>query len=87
MGRMATLGDIIAANVRGDRAKRRWSQDELGRRLGMGRSTVGDLESGRRKVTADDLGPLCVVFGVDLAVLARGANPDELRALGLRNAQ
>lgn len=78
-----SLGDHIAANVRAERARRRWSQADLAERLGWARSTVGDLESGRRKVTADDLPVLCLAFDVPLSDLARGADPSDLDALGL----
>lgn len=80
---MASLGDHIAANVRAERARRRWSQADLAERLMWSRSTVGDLESGRRKVAADDLPALCIAFGVPLADLVRGAEPAEVAALGL----
>jgi transcriptional regulator with XRE-family HTH domain len=83
MDGMPTLGDRIAANVRGERARRRWTQGDLAERLGWSRSTVGDFESGRRKVTADDLPLLCEAFGFDLAELAHGADPADLRRLGL----
>jgi transcriptional regulator with XRE-family HTH domain len=75
---MPGLGDVIAANVRGERARRRWSQAELAARLGWARSTVGDLESGRRKVAADDLPGLCDVFGISLVELMRGAEGEDL---------
>ncbi|MBK8078490.1 MAG: helix-turn-helix transcriptional regulator [Kineosporiaceae bacterium] len=57
---MAPIGDVIAANVRAERARRRWTQAELGERVGWPRSSVSDVESGRRKLTADDLVALCL---------------------------
>lgn len=80
---MPSLGDHIAANVRAERARRRWTQEDLAQRLGWSRATVGDLESGRRKVAADDLPQLCGAFGVDLAELVRGGPPEDLGRLGL----
>jgi transcriptional regulator with XRE-family HTH domain len=80
---MPPIGDVIAANVRAERARRRWTQADLGERVGWPRSSVSDVESGRRKVTADDLVALCVAFGVPLAKLADGANPGDLKALGI----
>ena len=82
---MASLGDVIAANVRGERARKRLKQEELAARLGWSQSSVSDLESGRRKVTADDLPMLCEAFGIDLAELVRGAEEADLRRLGLRD--
>jgi transcriptional regulator with XRE-family HTH domain len=78
-----TLSDAIAANVRAERARRRWHQVELARRAGLSRTTVGDIEAGKRKITADYLPGLCRAFDVTLCDLVRGADPDDLRALGL----
>jgi transcriptional regulator with XRE-family HTH domain len=78
-----SLGDVIAANVRGERARRRWSQADLAERLGWARSTVGDLESGRRKVAADDLPALCTALDVPFADLIRGAEPADVEQLRL----
>jgi transcriptional regulator with XRE-family HTH domain len=80
---MPSLGDVIASNVRAERARRRWQQAELADRLGWGRSTVSDLEAGRRRVQADDLVPLCRAFGIQLAKLVDGADRTELQVLGL----
>jgi transcriptional regulator with XRE-family HTH domain len=78
---MPSLGDVIASNVRAERARRRWQQAELADRLGWGRSTVSDLEAGRRRVQADDLAPLCIAFNISLAKLIDGASIDDLQAL------
>jgi transcriptional regulator with XRE-family HTH domain len=59
------------------------SQAQLGELIGSARSSVGDLESGRHKATADDTVILCRVFGIALVKLMDGADPDDLRALGL----
>jgi transcriptional regulator with XRE-family HTH domain len=80
---MPPIGDVIAANVRAERARRRWTQSELGERVGWPRSSVSDVESGRRKVTVDDLVALCVAFDVPLVKLADGADTGDLRALGI----
>jgi transcriptional regulator with XRE-family HTH domain len=81
---MPVFGDVIAAAVRAERARRRWSQAELGDMIGVSRTTIGDIEAGKRRVVADHLPRLCRAFGVPLAELARGADPDDLAALGLR---
>lgn len=78
-----TFGDAIAANVRAERARNKWSQAELGERLGWSGATVSDLEVGRRTITANDLPLLCQVFEITLVELAQRARPDDLRALGL----
>ena len=78
-----SLSDAIAANVRGERARLKLTQAELGERLGISAATVSDIETGRRAVTANDLPSLCAAFGVPLSELARRANPRDLRVLGL----
>ena len=80
---MPRFGDVIAANVRAERARRRWGQADLAERLDWSRSTVGDLESGRRKVAADDLPELCGAFGISLAELVHGADQEDLDRLRL----
>jgi transcriptional regulator with XRE-family HTH domain len=77
------LGALIAANVRAERARRKWKQAELGEKLGWSAQTVSHLESGRRGVFAGDLFPLCKAFGISLAKLLDGAPDEELRILGL----
>jgi transcriptional regulator with XRE-family HTH domain len=81
--RMATIGEVIANNVRAERARRRWSQTQLGDLIGSARSSVGDLESGRHRANADDMVALCRAFGITLAKLMDGADPEDLRTLGL----
>lgn len=74
---------MIARNVRGERARRGWRQDDLAERLGWSRASVGALETGTRRVTADHLPALCKALGVPFADLIRGADEADLRALGL----
>jgi len=44
---------------------------------------VSDLESGKRRVGVDDIVPICQAFGVPLARLLDGAEPGDLRTIGL----
>jgi transcriptional regulator with XRE-family HTH domain len=80
---VASLGDVIANNVRAERARRHWTQARLADQIGWPRTAVHEVESGRRRLGPDDLAALCRVFGIPLAELARGANPDDLAALGI----
>jgi transcriptional regulator with XRE-family HTH domain len=80
---MATAGDHAAANVRAERARRRWSQGELADRLGWSQSKVSAVEIGARRMTLDQAVELCRVLGVPLARLLQDAEPDDLRVLGL----
>lgn len=79
--RVSTLSDVIAGAVRAERARRKWSQAELARRTGMSRSTIGDIEQGKRQVTANHLPLFCQALGVPLSVLMHGADPADLEAL------
>jgi transcriptional regulator with XRE-family HTH domain len=79
-----TLGDIVARNVAAERVRRKLKQEELAERLGWARSSVGHLESGRRKVTVSDLPALCRALGVDLAVLLHGADPEDLQVMNVQ---
>lgn len=78
-----TLSSVVAANCRAERARRGWTQAQLGERLGWQRASVGHLEQNRRYVTVDDLVVLCRVFDVPVARLLTGADPPALAALGL----
>jgi transcriptional regulator with XRE-family HTH domain len=80
---MAGIGHVIANNVRAERARRRMTQADLAQLIGWPRSSVHDVEAGRRKIGPDDLVALCNAFNITLAELAHGANPEDLHALGL----
>lgn len=80
---MADLGAVVANNVRAERARRHWRQEDLAERLGWSRGSIGHLESGRRRPSVADLPPLCAAFGITLADLVRGADPADLDVLQL----
>jgi transcriptional regulator with XRE-family HTH domain len=80
---VAPLSALVARNVRAERARRGWKQEQLADRLGWSRATVGNLESGVRRVQVDDLIPLCQAFEVPLIKLCEGLTDQELQALGL----
>jgi ribosome-binding protein aMBF1 (putative translation factor) len=77
------VGDVVAANVRAERARRRWRQADLAERLGWSLTKVADVESGRRRITADQLVELCRALDVTLLRLLDGADLDDLNTLGL----
>jgi transcriptional regulator with XRE-family HTH domain len=78
------LTEVIAFNVRIERARRRWNQGELGDLIGLSRTGVSELESGKRRPGVNDLVPLCRAFGIDLARLLADADAADLETLGLR---
>lgn len=75
------LGDLVAANVRAERSRRRWSQQQLADRLDTSQSTVSQIEGGHRKVDVDDLLALCDALQVPLARLLVGADDHQLQLL------
>jgi transcriptional regulator with XRE-family HTH domain len=79
---MPAVSEVLAGNIRGERAKRRWRQADLATRLGMAQRTISDIEAGRQ-LTVPELILLCRVLDVTAADLMRGADPDDLAALGL----
>jgi transcriptional regulator with XRE-family HTH domain len=78
---MADLGAVVANNVRAERARRHWRQEDLAARLGWSRGSIGHLESGRRRPAVSDLPPLCRAFDISLLELLRGADQADLDAL------
>jgi transcriptional regulator with XRE-family HTH domain len=74
---------VVARNVAGERARARWTQADLAERLGVSPATVSTWEVGKRVIGMDWLPPLCRALEVSLADLVRGADPDDLRAMGL----
>lgn len=80
---MPRIGDVVAAAVRAERARHRWTQAQLAERLGWSVATLGDLEAGRRRPAVDDLPLFCEALGIGLVTLLDRADPDDLRRLGL----
>jgi putative transcriptional regulator len=80
---VADLGAVVANNVRAERARRKWRQEDLADRLGWSRGSIGHLESGRRRPAVADLPQLCRVFEIPVAALFVGADPADLQSLGL----
>ncbi|MFC4771918.1 helix-turn-helix domain-containing protein [Enterococcus hermanniensis] len=46
------------------RESKDWTQTELGKKIGLEKSTMNKIENGSRKVTTDELRQLAKVFGV-----------------------
>jgi transcriptional regulator with XRE-family HTH domain len=80
---MAGLGDAIAAAVRRERAGLKLTQRQLGERLGVSGDVVSDIETGRHRITADDIPGLCIALEVTFAELVRRADPEDRAAMGL----
>lgn len=84
---MAALGDVIARNVRAERARKGWKQANLAEQLGWTAANVGHLESGRRSVKASDLPALCEALNIPFSQLIFGADAADIQRLRLGTAK
>lgn len=80
---MPSIGDVVSANVRAERARLRLTQRQLAERLEWSVGTLADLEAGRRRPAVDDLPRLCEALDVALVDLLNRADPQDLRRLRL----
>jgi transcriptional regulator with XRE-family HTH domain len=63
---------MMAGTLRVERARRRWSQDDLADRMAVHkwtRATVSDLERGNRNITLEEIIDLALAFEVTVAYL------------------
>ena len=65
----------IASRLRSAREMAGLSQGQVAKILGLHRPSVSEMEAGRRKVSADELGKLAEIYSVDIRWLA-GSIPD-----------
>jgi transcriptional regulator with XRE-family HTH domain len=77
------LGHVLAAAVRAERSRRGWRQADLAQRCGWSLDQISAIERGIRRVTVEDLPVICGALGVPLIKLLDGADPKDLRKLGL----
>jgi transcriptional regulator with XRE-family HTH domain len=80
---VAGVDYVLARNLRAERARLGLRQSDVADRLGWSPSLVSLMETGQRRIAAAELPVLCRLFGVTLADLLRGADPEDLDALGL----
>jgi transcriptional regulator with XRE-family HTH domain len=81
--REVRLGDVVARNVRAERARLRWTQDQLADHLDWTRATLAAVETGRRALLVSDLPDLCRALDVPVARLLIGADPGDVAVLRL----
>jgi transcriptional regulator with XRE-family HTH domain len=63
------IDSTIAARIRGERAARRWSLDDLAERSGVSKAMISKIERGEASPTAALLGRLSAAFGLTLSAL------------------
>lgn len=57
----------IGRQIRDLRLARGWRQNELAEKVGLARSTMSNIESGKRSLTLKTLKTFCEVFNVDIS--------------------
>ena len=79
------LHEIVARNLRAERAAQRLRQADVADRSAgrLSRTQIANLESGARRVDLDDLPVLCEALGITLRELLEGADTRTRKALGL----
>lgn len=74
------LREIVAANLRAERARRGLRQSDLAERAGLARATYADAEAGRRRLALEEAVAVCAALDVGLADLLAGSDPEATRA-------
>lgn len=54
------FGRVIAQK----RKEKQWTQEQLAERIGLGRTSITNIEKGKQKILLDDLFKFAFVFGV-----------------------
>jgi transcriptional regulator with XRE-family HTH domain len=73
----------LARSLRAERARAGITQAELAERLGWSQQKAGSLETGARRMYADELPDLALALEVPLVKLLDGMPKTDLRNLGL----
>lgn len=55
------------------RVEKEWNLSELSRRSGVAKSTISEIESGKKNPTAATINKLCKPLGYDLRIVKQGA--------------
>ena len=70
----------IGRRVRNQRLKRGWTDEELGKKIGLSGSSLNNKERGVRDFTWNEIIRLCDVFKITMDELVRGVKPENLPA-------
>jgi len=79
--RMTQDGDLdglVRMRIRGLRAARGWSLDELAARCYLSPSTLSRIETGHRRIALDQLAPIARALGTTLDQLVESADDDDV---------
>jgi transcriptional regulator with XRE-family HTH domain len=80
---VADLGRVVARNIRGERSRLGYTQEEFGKLVGWSLSQAHDAEKGHRAIKVFEIPAICRALEVTFADLCRGAEPGDLDSLGL----
>jgi transcriptional regulator with XRE-family HTH domain len=72
------LDGLVRQRIRGLRAARGWSLDDLAARCYLSPSTLSRIETGHRRIALDQLAPIARALGTTLDQLVEGADDDDV---------
>jgi transcriptional regulator with XRE-family HTH domain len=67
----------VAERLREAREASGLSQGQVAKKLKMHRPTISEIEAGRRKVTAEELGRFAQLYGISVEWIVGGSTEDE----------
>src|SRR6266545_1315987 len=74
----ADLDGLIRQRIRGLRAARGWSLDDLAARCYLSPSTLSRIETGHRRIALDQLAPIARALGTTLDPLVESADDEDV---------
>lgn len=72
------LDGLVRQRIRGLRAARGWSLDDLAARCYLSPSTLSRIETGHRRIALDQLAPIARALGTTLDQLVESADDDDV---------
>jgi DNA-binding Xre family transcriptional regulator/quercetin dioxygenase-like cupin family protein len=72
------LDDLVRRRIRGLRAARGWSLDDLATRCYLSPSTLSRIETGHRRIALDQLAPIARALGTTLDQLVESADDNDV---------
>src|SRR5882724_4543508 len=72
------LDSLVRQRIRGLRAARGWSLDDLAARCYLSPSTLSRIETGHRRIALDQLAPIARALGTTLDQLVEPADDDDV---------
>jgi transcriptional regulator with XRE-family HTH domain len=72
------LDGLVRKRIRGLRAARGWSLDDLAARCYLSPSTLSRIETGHRRIALDQLAPIAQALGTTLDQLVESADDDDV---------